>query len=289
MPSKTVQIIRDFLYSEPVFAAAAATRLHLTEHLSGWITPALAETLHARYPEMVRRHHGEWQLASGGSDYASRSASLQAWAEDLRGHGLVAGWRHEAMVLRDRHGQPYAEMERAALRALGLPTTGVHLNALVQTADGAAMWIAERSASKAVDPGLLDNLVGGGVIGRESTAATLTREAWEEAGLRMPHPGSPRNCLHVRRHSAHGVQDETLYVYERWLNPRFQPENRDGELAATLRLTLPDVLDRLTRQQFTRDAALVILDGCCRQWFFGGDTQAVYEELQAFGLYRHPA
>lgn len=286
MAAKSVQIIRDFLYSEPVFTAAAFTRLRLTEDLGGWVTPALASTLHARYPELLRPQSGAWQLAAGGDDYASRSAHLQRWAEDLRAQGLVAGWRNEAMVLRDRQGQPYAHMERAALRALGLPTTGVHLNALVQTTAGAAMWIAERSASKAVDPGLLDNLVGGGVIGQESIAATLTREAWEEAGLCISHPGSPRSRLHVRRHSAHGVQDETLYVYEHWLRPGFRPENRDGELAATLRLPLPEVLDRLTRLQFTRDAALVILDGCCRQWFFGRDTPRIHAQLDEFGLYR---
>ena len=286
MPPSRFESLRDFLYSEPVFTASAVQRLHLGGSISGWVRPELAAALLTLRPKQTRHIGDEVYLAVAGKDYLSRSQELQDLALALRDQGLVGGWRNEAMVLHDASGQPFAEMERAALRALGLPTVGVHLNAMVQTPEGAQMWIARRSASKAVYPGLLDNLVGGGVIGRESIASTLIREAWEEAGLHITRTGQPRSRLHILRHSAHGIQDETLHVYEHWLAPGFQPENRDGELAATRRLALPAVLIRLQQLDFTRDAALVILDGLCRQWFFGTDTPRIRKLLDDFGLYR---
>lgn len=280
--------IRDFLYSEPVFVAQREWRLHLGATVRGWVDPAVGTALLRLAPELARYTHGELQLPLN-SDYASRSRRLQALTQELHAAGLVAGWRNELMVLHDAGGQPWAELERAAFRTLGLGTVGVHLNALVASPAGAEMWIARRSASKAVDPGMLDNLVGGGVIAGESIATTLQREAWEEAGLAIRFPGRPQGRLHILRRSDHGVQDETLYVHERWLPSHFRPENHDGELAGTRRLALAEVLARLQQGRFTRDAALVILDGLCRQFYFGRETPAIRQLLADYGLYPEPA
>ena len=48
------------------------------------------------------------------------------------------------------------------------------------------------------DPGLLDNLIGGGVPHGQTPAETLLREGWEEAGL-LPHQMSGLRAGHVLR------------------------------------------------------------------------------------------
>src|SRR5918992_1459821 len=70
-------------------------------------------------------------------------------------------------------------LERAAARPFGLTTYAVHLNGI--SFDENNMWIARRSAAKPIDPGMLDNLVGGGISAGSSLEETLVKEAWEEA------------------------------------------------------------------------------------------------------------
>jgi 8-oxo-dGTP pyrophosphatase MutT (NUDIX family) len=80
-----------------------------------------------------------------------------------------------------RHG---FELERAAARYFGVLTHAAHVNGLVRRSDRAvAMWIARRSDTKAIDPGMLDNLVGGGIATGHTVASTVIKEAFEEAGI----------------------------------------------------------------------------------------------------------
>jgi 8-oxo-dGTP pyrophosphatase MutT (NUDIX family) len=295
MPSSWLAPVAAYIASEPRFQPVSEIRLYISspggasDHnsaaLAGWVSPAVAAALAALAPRQVRQEAAACHLRLQGGDYAARSRELQALAEALHARGLVPGWRAEAMALRDAAGQPWAAMERAAFRTLGLATVSAHLNAFVQTADGVCLWVATRSASKAVDPGRLDNLVGGGVTGLESIARTLQREAWEEAGLALPRPVRTLSRLHILRHSPHGVQDERVHVHDLWLRGTFHPENHDGELAAMACQPIPAVLEQLVAGRFTRDAALVILDGLCRQCCFGGDTPALTTLLEQGGFY----
>ncbi len=61
------------------------------------------------------------------------------------------------------------------------------------------MWLARRSPAKAIDPGMLDNLVGGGIAAGQSVAATVVKEAWEEAGIAATLAGA-RPTRGRRRH-----------------------------------------------------------------------------------------
>src|SRR5258707_9456407 len=68
-------------------------------------------------------------------------------------------------------------------------TYAVHLNGVVEYADGAPrkaapqLWIARRSDTKATDPGMLDNVVAGGIGWGFGIAATIIKEGWGEAGI----------------------------------------------------------------------------------------------------------
>ena len=78
------------------------------------------------------------------------------------------------------------------------------------------MWIARRSPTKAIDPGMLDNLVGGGIAHGQSIASTVVKEAWEEAGIPpdAAATASPAGEVRVCRELADGLERETIFVHD---------------------------------------------------------------------------
>lgn len=108
--------------------------------------------------------------------------NLAVLAERLRACGCCGPWRHERLPVFDAQGRPWAEVERGAVRVLGLRTQAVHL---VGFRPDGCIWVQQRSWNKPNDPGLWDTLMGGTVSAGEDLAETLRRETWEEAGLHL--------------------------------------------------------------------------------------------------------
>lgn len=281
MPQPLIERVIAFLHSEPRFQAVNELRLHIDGRALGWVRPGVADALCQLDRQRVRVNTRDLYL-SAGTDTASRSQVLQGWMLALRDQGLLPNWRDEAMTLTQPDGT-YLIMERAAFRCLGLCTPSVHMNGWVANADGVALWVAERSAHKFVDPGKLDNLVGGGVSAGESLATGLAREAWEEAGLHFRHVPSPRGWLHIHRRIKEGVQEERIAVHDHWLPAHFHPTNQDGEVADTRLLPIATALNMLLDGHFTWDAGLVVLDGLLRQRHFGLEGRLIEDTLVTLG------
>ena len=130
----------------------------------------------------------------------------------------------------------------------------MHLNGIV----GERMWLARRSATKQTDPGMLDNLVAGGISVGYSVEATLVKEAWEEAGLpaELARKAKFGGTLTVVREVPRGVQWETVIIYDLELPPDFQPKNQDGEVSEFQLLPFSEI----ENQNLTYEAALVAQD-----------------------------
>lgn len=282
-PSLSDQVI-SFLNSEPRFEPVNELRLHIDGQALGWVRPRVAEALCQLDRQRIRVNTRDLYL-SAGSGCASRSEVLQTWATALRDQGVLANWRDEAMQL-DQPDGPFLIIERAAFRTFGLCTPSVHLNGWVAMPDGVQLWVAERSAHKFVDPGKLDNLVGGGVSAGEPLALALAREAWEEAGLHFRRVPRPASTLHIHRRIQEGVQEEQIAVHDTWLPAHFLPTNQDGEVADARLMPLPAVLAMLLDRHFTWDAGLVVLDGLLRQRYFGAETMQIEQTLVALGYRR---
>lgn len=277
-----VPTLVDFLHSEPRFQREDELRLHIDGHALGWVRPAVADAL-LRHAATRAGMTGQDLMLRSDGDMAARSALLQSLALALREDGLLANWRDEAMQL-DVAGQPFLVMERAAFRTLGLRTPSVHMNGWLISPEGVLLWVAQRSLHKFVDPGRLDNLVGGGLGAGESLAEGLAREAWEEAGLCFRRVPSPASRLFIHRRIGEGVQDECIAVHDAWLPAHFRAINQDGEVAQAGLMPLPEVLQHLLAGRFTWDAGLVVLDGLLRQRHFGLDgTRALEQTLRTLG------
>jgi 8-oxo-dGTP pyrophosphatase MutT (NUDIX family) len=210
-------------------------------------------------PEAVRLHCPAPQ----------RDAVLGEVNRGLRGTGLIRAWRDETFaVVASPADAPLARIERAAARFWGTLTFGAHCNAYVADAAGRAthLWIARRSHTKPTDPGMLDNLVGGGVPHGQTPFQALVREGWEEAGLP---PGemacaAPGRVIGLLRDIPEGLQNEHLHVFDLALPAGLQPVNQDGEVAELWLAPLEQALALAAGDAMTVDAALVTLDFALR-------------------------
>ena len=187
----------------------------------------------------------------------------------LRQQGLIRAWRDEAFALFDpATGARLATMERAAARFWGTLTLGAHATGYLADASGRPthLWIAQRSPTKATDPGCFDNLVGGGVPDGQTPLQALVREGWEEAGLHPAQLAAARagSVLHLQHDIPEGLQHEWLHAYDLPLPAGWLPQNQDGEVAGFDCLPLADALALAASGSMTVDAALVTLDFALR-------------------------
>lgn len=194
---------------------------------------------------------------------AALSATLAEVARGLARDGAIRGWRDETYAIRTQDGGSVAfHIERAARRFFGLTSSSAHLNGYRGSGAKLEIAIARRAATKPIDPGMLDNLVAGGVRSGQDPWQTLLRESAEEAGV-PPTLGAmarPAGVLRICREVPEGLDSEILYVYDLTLPEDFKPRNTDGEVSEFLSLAPAALLERIARWELTVDAGLVAAD-----------------------------
>src|SRR5262249_44574391 len=130
----------------------------------GWIR-ANDVPLLTRWPDVFDIDGERVLLSPQFNTVDLRSAALGSVIGALAAEGCIPGWRDETYAIRNAFDAlPLAYIERAASRFFGTMTYAVHLNGVVEYAGRAPqLWIARRSETKATDPGMLDNVVAGGI------------------------------------------------------------------------------------------------------------------------------
>jgi 8-oxo-dGTP pyrophosphatase MutT (NUDIX family) len=229
--------------------------------LVGWVARSHLRALREE-PDLLEVTPQQVRLLAAPAD---RDRALADLHRRLRAQGLIRAWRDETYALPDAGGgRCLAHIERAAARFWGTLTFGAHATGFVSDDQGrpAQLWIAQRAFDKATDPGLFDNLIGGGVGAGQSPLQTLLREGWEEAGLdaRTVQRATPGSVLRLQRDIAEGLQHEWLYSFDLELPAAVQPVNQDGEVAAFRLLPWRDAFELAAGRSMTVDAALVTLD-----------------------------
>lgn len=263
------------------FDAAAKLRLMADGRQVGWLPRAHAGILRGFGAVLgPERPLADGSVAvallPGRDDFDARSAALQTLSRQLADAGHVRGWRDELFAVTAALNAPaVAVVERAAARFLGLLTFASHMNGIVDGAAGGqpALWISRRSPAKAVDPGMWDNLVAGGMPHGSDPLATLVRECEEESGIppALARGVQAHGMIEVLRDLPEGVQWEQVYVYDLLLPPGFTPHNQDGEVSEHRRVEVAPLLAIMSAGAMTVDATLVTLDALGRRgWFHAG-------------------
>ncbi len=164
---------------------------------------------------------------------AVTAAALPATGRALADAGLCR-WRDEAFDVRaSSRGPVLGTIDRGAMAVLGLEAVGVHINGLVRRPDGWHVWVGRRAMDKKLDPGKLDNMVGGGVPAGLGPDETLVKEAGEEAGL-------PRwlalqavyfSVISYVMERPEGLRRDRLHCYDLLLPDNITPSPVDGEVS----------------------------------------------------------
>lgn len=278
-PSDPALRIRARLQRALVSSATSLIPFVIDRHVAGRITAARTQRL-AAFADCFRLEDGALSFVDSLHTPPARSAALAHVAHVLAHEGALTAWRDERYAIAPAFGAPaWCELERAAARYFGIRTYAAHVNGLVREGDAVTMWLARRSATKAIDPGMLDNLVGGGIAAGASVRATVVKECWEEAGIAVALAERARStgALHVERLHADGLQDEIVFVHDLWLPPDFAPANQDGEAVEHEQLALPAIAATLTHDEgphaVTLDATLVALTVLVRERTFDADAE----------------
>lgn len=229
----------------------------LDEHPVGSIAFHLAEPLAQAVPNVMATE----DTVTLGAPFDQTLAAVAHWLQ-VQGH--CGAWRNELLPVVNHSNKVLSHIERAAVRPLALRTQAVHLVAYVDIGKNTPMvWLQQRAKTKSTDPGLWDTLAGGLVsAGEASLEAALAREAWEEAGVRLPAPELQlERGYTLREHRplnnvSYMVED--LMVWDVTLPQDFAPVNQDGEVDGFACKHWSQVMIMIEQGEVTLEAALTI-------------------------------
>lgn len=276
---------------------SAARRFDARAHLPFWIDAeqvgwirSTDVPLLARWPDVFEIDSRRVVLASAFNTVDLRSAALGSVIGALAAEGRIPGWRNETYAIRNAFdAPPLAYIERAASRFFGVMTYAVHLNGVVEYADGAPrtatpqLWIARRSDTKPTDPGMLDNVVAGGIGWGFGVKATIVKECWEEAGIpeEIAARATAGRTAHVLQSLPEGTQAEQIFIYDLALPADFAPRNQDGEVGEHRLARIDEVAAWIEEGAMTVDASLATLDCLLRRRWIDEDACQGIETLFA--------
>ena len=227
----------------------------------GWLRRSHAQRLMA-WPDIFKRDAGGVRIDNALDTEAARSTAIAEVIQALHEEGTITGWRNERYaVVTDFDARPLFHIERAAARFLGTTTYAAHANGYCGSGEDCEMWLARRAATKPIDPGMLDNLIGGGMSAGTPPLETIVKEAWEEAGIPEPlaRNAVAAGTVELLREVPEGVQSEVIFVHDLELPRTFEPRNQDGEVAEFRRLPVSAMIEVLRGGAITLDASLVMM------------------------------
>ncbi len=230
----------------------------------GWIRRSEAERLRA-WPDIFA--FSPERISIGNSLEKELTENFAEVAQSLARDGAIRGWRGETYAVHGAEGgEALFHIERAAMRFFGLTSSAAHLNGYTGEGTQLRILAARRAPTKSIDPGMLDNLVAGGVSSGQDAWQTLLRECGEEAGIpvALAQRARPAGVLRVCHDVPEGLDSEILHVYDLALPADFTPCNTDGEVSEFLSLDAAALLERIARGELTVEAGLVAADFALR-------------------------
>lgn len=227
----------------------------------------------AAWPEIFGMEDGRVRLREGLGGYEGRSQALAGVLEALvedGGHPYVLG--EPFPVTPAGRGEALFEIDRSAASLFGIRTFGQHLNGYVMDGGEMFMWVAKRASDRRTYPGMLDQMVAGGVPAGLSLGENLCKECWEEAGIpeSLVKGAVPVGALSYNIDNAKGYKYDILYCYDMELPSDFIPQCTDGEVEGFRLEPIGEVMrEVLETDRFKPNCNLVVIDFLLRHGFIG--------------------
>lgn len=250
----------------------------------GLVLPEVADALaaHCGAAFVVSPDRVGLTAAVEGRDPAGRTEAVNAALLELREAGLVKGWRDENYRCCASFDTPPAlDVERSVASNLGVRAYGVHVNGYVPATG--KIWVARRSPQKPTYPGMLDNVVAGGLTAGLLPSACVVKECFEEAGVpeALALEARPAGVLSYCQYTADGgggggklpgVKQDTLFVYDLPLPEDFVPVPVDGEVEGFQTMTFDEVAHSIaSSDEWKPNCAGVVVDFLVRRGHLSPD------------------
>jgi 8-oxo-dGTP pyrophosphatase MutT (NUDIX family) len=256
------------------------------ERRIGWLRRDNAAAL-ARFPRVFAVEQERVHLVARG-DVDAVSAAVDEVVEALVVENRLPKWRNETFDVMPRWGEkPIFRVDRGAVAFFGVRAYGVDLNGYRRDRTGLYMWVGKRASNKRLAPDKLDNLVAGGIGNGYGIAATLAKEADEEAAIPASLIGRavPVGAITYLMENDIGIRDSVLFIYDLELPAKFVPQNRDGEVADFQLMSAEHVIERIrATDDFKFDVNLVFLHFALRHGLIGVEDPEYLDV--ASGLHR---
>ncbi len=169
----------------------------------------------------------------------------------------LRGWTGEVFPVYDSSNMHIMDMDRCGVERFGIKTFGVHLTAFTRTENLIRYWVPQRSDTKPIYPGMLDNSVGGALGSSEKPLNGIIREIAEEAGISESYTRANLVQCDVLSYSMSktsfgkpACQHNNLYAYEMEWPPNLAPKVTDGEVGQFHLMSLESVREHLLRRAF---------------------------------------
>lgn len=181
---------------------------------------------------------------------------------------IINGLRFENYAVYNSCGI-VAEIERSMCGYLGIRTYGCYLNAYCRNeiTNEYRIWISRRAMSKSTYPGMLDQVVAGGLTSGLTPLVNMIKECYEEAGIEICNDNSgdfseydlkPCGTVCSWQETDYEIEPSTSYVYDLMVPDEFKPKNMDGEVEEFYLLSPESIIERL--EEFKPNACLVMID-----------------------------
>jgi 8-oxo-dGTP pyrophosphatase MutT (NUDIX family) len=233
------------------------------DQLVGRFRHDVAERL-VQWSELFNKKQGYLTLNASLTGYGPRTEALhemlQQWV-DSGEHAYLLGERYP--VTAGRREAALFEIDRSAATLFGLRTFGQHINGYVRKGDDLYMWVAKRANDKRTFPGMLDQMVAGGLPASETLLGNLCKECREEADIapELARSATPVGALSYNVDTDIGYKYDILYCYDLELPKVFSPRCTDGEVDQFLLMPVSEVMERVFEtDEFKPNCNLVIID-----------------------------
>jgi 8-oxo-dGTP pyrophosphatase MutT (NUDIX family) len=183
-------------------------------------------------------------------------------------NGDVAYIVDEPYSVKGHNNEVFFIIDRAMVPFLGFRSFGQHINGFTRKPDGLYLWIATRARDRRIFPGMLDNMVAGGLPHGLSLQENLVKECHEEAGMpaELALQAKPVSAITYNAISEKGYKPDTLYCYDIELSEEFIPVNTDGEVEKFELLSVDEVIIKVRQGGlFKPNCNLVLIDFFARQ------------------------
>ncbi len=273
--------------SELLAAINAMNRFETEQFVGFWVGEQMVGHIHRRFVSDIL-NSGYFEAFNDGLrlDRAldTPAARTQAVADVVsRLSGKVEMFlRNEYCDVKPYFGEPtLLQIQRGAHEFFGVKGYGVHVNGWTVQGGEVLLWAAKRSPKKSRYPGMMDDMVAGGLTGGGySPKQILLKEAYEEAHLPQAIAATAQPCgiITYRRNVGYLTEWATIFVYDLLLPEDISPCPNDGEVESFQRLTLPQALEWVAQGNvYKPNCNLVVLDFLIRH----GAIPAEHPEYEA--------